>query len=450
MLHQYELLGKHIVIDTASGAVHQTNHLAYTAIAQYEHHDKKALRALLHTQFPDTTEDTLSALLDEIETLKESNQLFSSEEPYKEIAQTTKHRGQVKALCLHIANNCNLTCSYCFAGADKHHGENPLMSFEVGKQALDFLVSHSGTRRNLEVDFFGGEPLLNWEVVTQIVAYGRQLEQIHDKHFRFTLTTNGLLLNDTMINYINEEMETVVLSLDGRPEVHDYFRKTKNGAGSYEIVIEKFQKLVQARKKGAYHIRGTFTKRNLDFLQDILHIRALGFTEISMEPVVCDPMLPYAITKDDLPRIFKEYEALASEMAKRKGTEDAFRFYHYNLGIAGGPCVHKRLVGCGAGFEYLAVTPTGQLFPCHQFLEDEAFLLGDVWQGVQNQVPAEEIANLNVFTRPDCIDCWAKLYCGGGCAANAYHASGGVRGIDQVGCAMFQKRLECATWLSCT
>lgn len=448
MVHAYQLLGKHIIIDTASAAVHLTNPLAYEAILQYEKLDTPVLLDHLSTQFPEVSLKELESLLSEISSLKESGQLFTLDKVYKEIAATTKHRGIVKALCLHVANNCNLTCSYCFAGSGTGHFPNPLMSFETGKQALDFLVAHSGERTYLEVDFFGGEPLLNWEVVKQLVAYGRSIEKAQGKVFRFTLTTNGLLLNDEIIDYVNQEMETVVLSLDGRPEVHDYFRKTLNGTGSYDIVVAKFQKLVAQRTKGSYHIRGTFTKNNLDFLADILHIRSLGFTEISMEPVVCDPTSPYAITKADLPRIFKEYESLAQEMARRQNTEEAFRFYHYNLNIAGGPCVHKRLVGCGAGFEYLAVTPKGNLFPCHQFLGDQAYLLGDVWQGVSNIAPAKEMADLNVFSRPDCIDCWAKLYCGGGCAANAYHSSGNVSRIDAIGCAMFKKRLECATWLS--
>ena len=447
MLHPYQLLGKNLVIDTASAAVHQTNDLAYAAISNYVNLPAAELVDFLRTKFPAVLEGEILTLLDEIAILKENGQLFSPEEPYHQIAASTKHRGEVKALCLHVANSCNLTCSYCFASANLYHGADALMSFDVGKQALDFLVANSGTRKNLEVDFFGGEPLLNWNVVKELVAYGRSIEEKYEKNFRFTLTTNGLLLNDEVIDYVNREMETVVLSLDGRAKIHDHFRKTKDSTGSYDIVLPKFQELVSKRKKGSYHIRGTFTKRNLDFLQDILHIAGLGFTEISMEPVVCDPNSPCAITETDLPQVFSQYEQLAAEMAKRKDTDKAFRFYHYNLNIAGGPCIHKRLVGCGAGFEYLAVTPTGKLFPCHQFLSDVEYALGDVWQGIQNTAPAQTIADLNVFKRPDCTGCWAKLYCGGGCAANAYHTSGSVSGIDAIGCAMFKKRLECATWL---
>ena len=447
MIHQYKLMGQNIVIDTAGGAIHQVDELVYDAIALYESHTAEEIKAELAVRYPAEPPAEFDAVLEAIEALKAAKQLFASEMPYREIAGEVKRSGEVKALCLHVAHTCDLTCAYCFAREGQYHGERALMSFEVGKQALDFLLKSSGERYNLEVDFFGGEPLLNWDVVKALVAYGRSQEAQWGKRFRFTLTTNGMRLNDEVIGFANREMENVVLSLDGRRETHDHFRKTAAGRGSYDTVVPKFQELIRRRTKGSTYIRGTFTRHNLDFAEDILHMADLGLTELSMEPVVCPAGDAYALRPSDLPRIFAEYERLAMEMAARAKEGRSFRFYHYMLDFDHGPCVYKRLVGCGSGTEYLAVTPWGELFPCHQFVGDDKFSMGDVRQGVTNTALRDELAGCNVYNRPACKDCWARLFCGGGCAANAYHTAGDVRGIDEMGCALFKKRLECAVAL---
>lgn len=443
MIHQYKLAGKNVVIDTGSGAIHLVDELAYDAIARYEHLSPEALAAELAALYPTVGQEEISAVLADIGALQAAGQLFTADDPYRELAGQVKRTGEVKALCLHVAHTCNLTCAYCFAREGQYQGDRALMSFGVGKQALDFLLQSSGARHNLEVDFFGGEPLLNWGVVKELVAYGRSQEAAYNKRFRFTLTTNGMLLDDEVIAFTNREMENVVLSLDGRRGVHDYFRKTATGQGSYDVVVPKFQELVRRRTGGNYYIRGTYTRRNLDFVADILQMADLGLKELSMEPVVGPEDDPFAIRAEDLPQIFEQYERLVHEMAARRGTEKEFTFYHYTLNLDHGPCAHKRLVGCGSGTEYLAVTPWGELFPCHQFVGDAAYSMGDVWQGVTNTAVREELAACTVYNRPACENCWARLFCGGGCAANAYHVSGSVRGIDAVGCEMFRKRLEC-------
>jgi len=444
MVHQYKLAGRNMVVDTGSGAIHQVDDLVYDATRLFETHTEAEIVQALTAGYPNESAAEIKEVLDAIQGLKEAGQLFAPDAAFREIAGSAKRSGEVKALCLHVAHTCNLTCEYCFAREGQYHGDRALMSFEVGKQALDFLLQNSGKRRNLEVDFFGGEPLLNWDVVKQLVAYGRSQEAQFNKRFRFTLTTNGMLIDDEVIAFSNREMENVVLSLDGRPEVHDHFRKTSGGMGSYAVVVPKFLELVQRRTKGSYYIRGTFTRNNLDFVTDILHMADLGLKELSMEPVVCASESPYALREEDLPQIFAEYERLASEMEQREREGRGFRFYHYMLNFDHGPCAHKRLVGCGSGTEYLAVTPTGELYPCHQFVGDEAYKVGDVWQGVTNEALRERLAACNVFEREACQGCWARMYCGGGCAANAYHVSGQIEGIDAMGCALFKKRLECA------
>jgi len=444
MIHQYKLAERNIVIDTNSGAIHLVDELAYDAIARFEAMPTADLLEALATLHPEEGGAAYTAVLEDIAALQASGQLFTPDDAHRKLASTVKHSGEVKALCLHVAHTCNLTCEYCFARAGAYHGDQALMSFAVGKQALDFLVLHSGARRNLEVDFFGGEPLLNWDVVKELVAYGRSLEAGSGKRFRFTLTTNGIGINDEVIDFSNREMENVVLSLDGRREVHDHFRKTVSGHGSYDVVVPKFQELVRRRAGRNYYIRGTYTRRNLDFVTDILHMADLGLYELSMEPVVGKEGDPYAIRAADLPQIFAQYERLTTEMAARRGGARDFRFYHYTLNLEHGPCAHKRLVGCGSGTEYLAVTPWGDLYPCHQFVGDAAYCMGDVWQGVTNTDVRAELAACTVYNRPDCAGCWARMFCGGGCAANAYHVSGDVRGVDAIGCALFKKRLECA------
>ena len=359
-------------------------------------------------------------------------------------ALKAKTAGVVKALCLHIAHSCNLTCSYCFAGQGRYHGESALMSYETGKRALDFLIENSGTRHNLEVDFFGGEPLLNFDVVKRLVEYARSIEKEKNKNFRFTLTTNGMLVDDDVIDFCNREMSNVVLSLDGRKEVHDRYRVDHAGRGSWDVIVPKFQKFVRERGDKNYYMRGTFTHENPDFLEDIKVMLDLGFTELSMEPVVAAEGSAAALTEDDKTIVMQQYEDLAKLMLQRDKEGKPFTFYHYMIDLKGGPCIYKRISGCGSGTEYMAVTPQGDLYPCHQFVGEEKFKLGDIWNGVSNTAIQDEFLSCNVYARPECRDCWAKLYCSGGCAANAYHATGSVKGVYKYGCDLFRKRMECA------
>ncbi len=448
MIHQYKLGGYNIVLDVCSGAVHVVDDLSYDVIAAFESGDKDAVLSKVQAAHPDDpayTREALSECYDEVAGLKEAGQLFSPD-TFAPMAGTLKRRtaGVVKALCLHVAHTCNLNCAYCFASQGKYHGERAVMSFEVGKQALDFLVAHSGTRHNLEVDFFGGEPLMNFQVVKDLVAYARTLEPKHNKHFRFTLTTNGVLIDDDVIDFCNREMSNVVLSLDGRKEVHDRYRVDYAGHGSWEKIVPKFQKLVAAREGKNYYMRGTFTHQNPDFLNDIQTMLDLGFTELSMEPVVCAEDSPDRLTDEDFPILCEQYEKLAELMIKRRKEGRPFTFYHYMIDLSGGPCIYKRISGCGSGTEYMAVTPWGDLYPCHQFVGDEHFRLGDIWNGVTNTDVQNEFACCNVYAHEECKDCWARLYCSGGCAANAYHATGRVTGVYRYGCELFKKRMECA------
>ncbi len=448
MIHQYRLGGMNIVVDVCSGSVHAVDEIAYAIIEQYEKADREEILRSLSGRFEGVTEKEIGECYDQVTALKEAGKLFTPD-TFQPLAGELKRRsaGIVKALCLHVAHTCNLNCAYCFASQGKYHGERALMSFEVGKQALDFLVAHSGDRHNLEVDFFGGEPLMNFDVVKRLVAYARSIEKAHRKHFRFTLTTNGMLIDDDVIDFANRECSNVVLSLDGRKEVHDRFRVDYAGNGSWERIVPKFQKLVRARGGKNYYMRGTFTHHNPDFLRDIEAMLDLGFTELSMEPVVCDPKDESALTEEDLPIVLEQYEKLAELMRARRKEGRPFTFYHYMIDLQGGPCIYKRISGCGSGTEYMAVTPWGDLYPCHQFVGEERFRLGNVWDGVTNEAMQEEFASCNVYARPECADCWAKLYCSGGCAANAYHATGSVRGVYGYGCELFRKRMECAIML---
>lgn len=446
MIHQYKMNGCNIVIDVYSGAIHVVDEVAYDVIAMYENTPPEEIVAELTEKYrsESLTEQDIRACIAEVEALRASGQLYS-EDIYADKAGVLKKKGNVvKALCLHVAHTCNLNCNYCFASQGKYQGDRALMSFEVGKQALDFLIASSGSRTNLEVDFFGGEPLMNWDVVKQLVAYARTQEELHHKKFRFTLTTNGVLIDDDVIDFANREMHNVVLSLDGRKEVHDRLRKNYEGKGSYDTIVPKFQKLVESRGGKGYYIRGTFTHNNVDFTNDLFHMADLGFTELSMEPVVCAPGEPYALTEEDLPKLFEQYELLAKEMIKRKKEGRGFTFYHYMIDLSHGPCIYKRISGCGSGTEYLAVTPWGDLYPCHQFVGDEAYRMGNVWDGVTNTALREKFRECNAYSRRECADCWAKLYCSGGCAANAYHASGDISGVYEYGCRLFRKRMECA------
>ena len=448
MIHQYKLLNLNIVLDTCSGSVHVVDEVAYDIIEMYEKTEKDEIVKKILEKYKDRDDVTEGDVLDcisDIEELKEDGKLFS-EDTFEPMAGDLKKKsaGIVKALCIHIAHSCNLNCSYCFASQGKYHGERALMSFEVGKQAFDFLIANSGTRRNLEVDFFGGEPLMNFDVVKQLVAYARSIEKQYNKNFRFTLTTNGMLIDDDVIEFANKEMSNVVLSLDGRKEVHDRFRVDYAGNGSWERIVPKFQKMVEARGGKNYYMRGTFTHANPDFLEDVKEMLRLGFNELSMEPVVCAPDDPSALTEEDFAVVCRQYEELAELMLERHKEGRPFTFYHYMIDLKGGPCIYKRISGCGSGTEYMAVTPSGELYPCHQFVGEEEFKLGDVWNGVTNLKKQNEFGDCNVYTREECKTCWAKLYCSGGCAANAYHATGSVNGVYEYGCRLFRKRMECA------
>ncbi|MDR0935323.1 MAG: thioether cross-link-forming SCIFF peptide maturase [Oscillospiraceae bacterium] len=426
MIHCYQLGGVNIVLDINSGSIHVCDDESYAAIRDWEENGSNAANP---------------AIAAEIDALIRSGKLFSPE--HNAVAPGTDY--SVKALCLNVAHSCNLRCTYCFTGHNLDDGA-ALMSFETGKTALDFLVANCGGHRNLEVDFFGGEPLLNWDVVKRLLRYARTLEAPHNVRFRFTLTTNGLLLDNEKTEFCNAEFDNVVLSLDGREATHDRFRKFPDGTGSF-TVVEKIQRFVEKRN-GDYYIRGTYTRENLDFVADLLALQKLGFKHLALEPVVAGSDKPYSLRDENLPRLFAEYEKLAFEMAARAGTPDEFTFYHYSLDLENGPCLHKRCAGCGAGTEYYCVTPDGSLYPCHQFVGDADFIVGDIWRGVVNRELTDTFAKANLFSRPDCADCWAKFYCAGGCSANAYHAAGSLNGTYKLGCELFRKRMECAIWLA--
>ena len=448
MIHQYKFNGRNIVLDVCSGAVHVVDDPTYDIISMFETNDLETIKKAVTEKYKDSddvTEKDIENCYAQLLEMQKNGQLFTTDS-FEPMAGTLKARtsGVVKALCLHIAHTCNLNCSYCFASQGKYHGERALMSYEVGKRALDFLIENSGTRRNLEVDFFGGEPLMNFDVVKQLVAYARSIEKEKNKNFRFTLTTNGVLVDDDVIEFSNREMSNVVLSLDGRKEVHDRYRVDYAGNGSWEKIVPKFQKFVNARGGKNYYMRGTFTHANPDFLEDIKTMLDLGFSELSMEPVVAASDDPAALTEEDKPVVMKQYEDLAKLMLERDKEGKPFTFYHYMIDLKGGPCIYKRISGCGSGTEYMAVTPWGDLYPCHQFVGDEKFKLGDIWSGVNNKKIQDEFASCNVYAKEECRDCWARLYCSGGCAANAYHATGSVKGVYKYGCDLFKKRMECA------
>ncbi len=449
MIHCYKLGGFNIVLDAASGSVHLVDEVAYDMIDAFESLTKEELKASILEKYASSgvTERDFEECYADIEQLISEGKLFSPDTFKSDVSALAKRDPVIKALCLHVAHTCNLDCEYCFAAQGKYHGERALMSFEVGKRALDFLIESSGNRHNLEVDFFGGEPLMNFDVVKRLVAYARSIEKEHNKRFRFTLTTNGMLLDDDVIDFANREMNNVVLSLDGRKQVNDRFRKTVGGVGSFDVIVPKFQKFVQARGDKEYYMRGTFTHFNPDFTEDLKVMLDLGFDRLSMEPVVCAPSEKYALDEEDKKIIYDQYEKLAEMMIKRRREGKPFTFYHYMLDLEGGPCVYKRVSGCGSGTEYLAVTPTGELYPCHQFVGNKDFLMGDIWQGVTRSDIRDKFKGCNAYSRPECDGCWARLYCSGGCAANAYNATGDISGVYGYGCDLFRKRMECAIML---
>ncbi|PFK30966.1 thioether cross-link-forming SCIFF peptide maturase [Bacillus cereus] len=447
MIHQYKLNGYNIVLDTYSGSVHVVDDLAYEIIALYETTAAEEIITMMLEKYVhdfDISEKDIRETIADIEELKNDRQLFTEDE-YKSLSiDLTNRKTYVKALCLNVAHTCNLSCEYCFASQGKYNGSRAIMSYEVGKRAIDYVLENSGHHRNLDIDFFGGEPLMAWKVVKQIVAYARSKEKEYKKTFRFTFTTNGMLLNDEITDFLNKEMYNVVLSLDGRKEVHNHLRKTVTGKGSYDYIVPKFQEFVKKRGDKEYYVRGTYTHNNIDFTNDIFHIADLGFDKLSMEPVICNPREPYVLTEEDLPDIYNQYEILAKEMLKREEEGNGFTFYHYMLDLSEGPCIQKRISGCGSGTEYLAVTPWGELFPCHQFVGDNEYSMGNIWDGITKQEMQCQFKESNCYSKPECQDCWAKLYCSGGCPANALHATGSINGIYDFSCDVFRKRVECS------
>lgn len=442
MVHCYKNNGYNIVIDSNSGSVHVVDEVAFEVINKYETRSKEEIILELSAKYPEISADDVRDIFADIEELKFQGKLFS-EDTYKDLQIDLKARQtNLKALCLHIAHDCNLCCKYCFAGEGEYSGDRSLMTFEVGKRALDFLIEQSGDRKNLEVDFFGGEPLMNFEVVKQLVEYARSIEKEKGKNFRFTLTTNGVLLDDEVMEWANKECYNVVLSLDGRKETNDRMRVTKNNKGSYDLILPKFIKMANLRNQQGYYIRGTYTHYNKDFASDILHLADLGFEQLAMEPVVADPKMDYALKESDIPALKEQYDILAKEMCKRNREGKGFTFFHYMIDLEGGPCIYKRISGCGVGTDYMAVTPWGDLYPCHQFVGDNKFLLGNVFEGVKNTEIVNEFKMCNVYSREACQNCFAKLYCSGGCSANAYHTTGKITGTCDMSCELHRKRVE--------
>lgn len=442
MIHQYKSNGYNIVMDVESGAVHVVDDVTYDVIALFEDTETSKIVEQLSDKYDKAD---IEEAISEVNQLKEDGQLFT-QDIYQPFIEEFKDKRQtvVKALCLHIAHDCNLACKYCFAEEGEYHGRRAMMSFEVGKKALDFLVANSGSRVNLEVDFFGGEPLMNWDVVKQLVEYGRSLEESNHKKFRFTLTTNGVLLNDEIMEYLNKEMSNVVLSLDGRKEVNDRMRPFRTGKGSYDLIVPKFQKLAESRNQSNYYVRGTFTRDNLDFSEDVKHFADLGFKQMSIEPVVGPEEDPYSIREEDLPKIMEEYDKLALEYIKREKEGRGFNFFHFMIDLNQGPCVYKRLSGCGSGTEYLAVTPWGDFYPCHQFVGNEEFLMGNVDEGIKRTDLVKTFENCNVYSKEKCKNCFARFYCSGGCAANSFNFHGTINDAYEIGCEMERKRVECS------
>ena len=442
VIHQYKSNGYNIVLDVNSGAIHIVEEVAYDVIPMME--EKLAENIILAKLGGKYKAEEIKEAIEDCKELAAAGALFTEDVYETAITDFKKRATVVKAMCLHIAHDCNLACKYCFAEEGEYHGRRALMSFDVGKRAIDYLVANSGKRKNLEIDFFGGEPLMNWQVVKDLVAYARGLEEAYNKKFRFTLTTNGVLLNDEIMEFANKEMSNVVLSLDGRQGVNDNMRPFRGGQGSYERIVPKYQKFADSRNQNNYYVRGTFTRENLDFSKDVLHMADLGFKQISVEPVVGLPSEPYALQEEDLPKIYQEYDELAKEIIVRKKAGKSFNFFHFMIDLTGGPCVYKRLSGCGSGTEYLAVTPWGDFYPCHQFVGEEEFLIGDVYKGITRLDMVDDFKCCNVYAKEKCRDCFAKFYCSGGCAANSHKFHGSITDTYDIGCDLQKKRVECS------
>ena len=440
MIHKFKNLGQYLVVDVVSGAIHSLDEKAYDLLDCFDEDGAFDAAAAAERGF---TGPEYAEAREELEALKAGGLLFSKD-VYEDIAKRWDKQPVVKALCLHIAHDCNLRCKYCFAGGGEYMGKRELMSAEVGKKAIDFVIEQSGSRRNIEIDYFGGEPLMNFDVVKEITEYAKEQGRLHGKEFRFTITTNGVLLDDDKQAYINENMSNTVLSLDGRREVHDAVRKRADGSGSYDRVAPKFQRLAESRNQQNYYVRGTFTRDNLDFAQDVKHLIGLGFEQISVEPVVADEKEPYSIRREDLPRIFAEYDALAEHLVNLRKSGKFVNFFHFMIDLEQGPCAYKRLSGCGSGNEYLAVTPSGDLYPCHQFVGKPEFKMGTVFEGKLNPEIREMFRKSNVYTKDECRRCWNRFYCSGGCAANAFNMNGDINKPYDIACEMQKKRTECA------
>ncbi|MBO6133372.1 MAG: thioether cross-link-forming SCIFF peptide maturase [Lachnospiraceae bacterium] len=451
MIHKIRDKGFNIIMDINSGAVHVVDDLVFEIVSLMERDSEISDESVCRSLSPEYSENEIIEALEEVRTLIKQKYLFSPDiykDYAKEFIERQAEEGIIKAMCLHVAHDCNLKCAYCFAGEGEYHGDRGLMDFETGKAALDFLMDRSGSRVNLEVDFFGGEPTMNFDVVKRLVSYGREQEKIRNKKFRFTLTTNGILLNDEILDFVNAQMGNLVLSIDGRKEVNDRMRPTANGLGSsYDIIVPKFLKAAKSRNQTNYYVRGTYTHYNTDFAKDVLHLHDLGFEQISVEPVVCDPSEPYAIQESDIDVLCEQYDILVDEIIKIRKSGGFINFFHFMLDLSGGPCLAKRVKGCGSGTEYVAVTPNGDIYPCHQFAGEKEFLMGNVKTGMDRPDIAKNFSRCNVYSKADCKDCFAKFYCSGGCAANAYHSTGDINSTYKIGCALQRKRLECAVIL---
>jgi len=444
MIHKFKMQGKNIVVDVNSGAVHVVDDVAYDVLDFYETSTKEEILSKLSAKYD---QDKINESIDEISTLEKDGLLFLKD-IYEEYIPLWDRKPVVKALCLHIAHDCNLRCKYCFASTGDFGTGRKLMDAETGKKAIDFVIKESGNRKHLEVDFFGGEPLMNFEAVKEILEYAKERAKETGKVFKFTITTNALLLNDENIAYINDNMQNVVLSIDGREATNDRMRCRVDGTGSYKSILPKIMKVAESRNQDNYYVRGTYTRKNLDFSEDVLHLADLGFKQVSVEPVVAGKDSGYDIREEDLQKLYDEYEKLAVEYQKRWNTDRWFNFFHFMLDLSQGPCVAKRLGGCGAGHEYMAVTPEGDIYPCHQFVGMEEFKLGNVNEGQEfNREIQSVFKNTNVYTKEDCKKCWAKFYCSGGCGANAIQFNNDLKKPYKIGCELERKRVECALWL---
>ena len=446
MIHTFKIKDINIAADTNSGAVHVVEDVVYDLLCLLPERPTAAVCPTeLYTAMPQYGSKLIDDAYAEILELC-SDGLLYSEDNYAAEAAKTHRKTVVKALCLHVSHDCNLRCGYCFAGTGNFEGQRCIMDFETGKKAIDFVIARSEGRRNIEVDFFGGEPLMNFDMVKQLTAYIREQEKIHDKNFRLTLTTNGVLLDADKLAFVNENMSNLVLSIDGRKSVNDNMRKTVGGGGSYDIIMPKLKAAAESRNQDNYYVRGTFTRHNLDFCEDVIHLADEGFKQISMEPVVGGRELDYSIKEEDLPFIFEQYEQLAEEYLNRRDG-NWFNFFHFMIDLAQGPCVIKRMSGCGAGCEYVAITPEGDIYPCHQFVGNGDFLLGNVHDDTYDTGKIQAFADANVYRKPKCADCWAKFYCSGGCHANAYQFGGDINEPYAIGCEMEKKRVECALYI---